>query len=183
MAQRKKGARPNRTLRARSAAKGAVAAGAEASPQARLQACMEKFDATKQKAIRAVRARMRKRLPAANELLYDYGRFFVLAYSMTEHPKDAIASIAARPDGVRLYLLHGPRLPDPQKLLRGSGTQVRYVVLEKPAMLASPEVEALLAAAIAFAGIETPKSKRGELVDRTPGQKKRASRDRAPRSR
>ena len=142
---------------------------------------MEKFDATRQKAIRAVRAGMRKRLPAADELLYDYGSFFVLAYSMTEHPKDAIASIAARPDGVRLYLLHGPRLPDPQKLLRGSGTQVRYVALEKPSMLTSPEVEALLAAAIAFAGIEMPKSKRGELVDRTPGQKKRASRGRAPR--
>lgn len=183
MAQRKQGVKPNRTQRARSVAKGAVAAGSDASPQARLQACMEKFDSNKQKAIRAVRARMRKRLPAANELLYDYGRFFVLAYSMAEHPKDAVASIAARPDGVRLYLLHGPRLPDPEKLLRGSGTQVRYVALEKPSMLASPEVEALLAAAIAFSGIEMPESKRGVLVDRTPGQKKRASRDRAPRSR
>lgn len=141
---------------------------------------MEKFDAAQQAAIRAVRTGMRKRLPAANELLYDYGSFFVLAYATTEHPKDAVASIAARPDGLRLYLLHGSRLPDPQKLLRGAGSQVRYVVLEKPGMLASSGVEALLAAAIAIAGIDMQKSQRGKLVDRTPGQKKRTDRRRTP---
>lgn len=183
MAQRKKGAKAAQPVLSRPRAIAPGAAREETSPQARLQLCMDKFDATKQKAIRTVRAGMRKRLPAANELLYDYGSFFVLAYSMTEHPKDAIASIAARPDGVRLYLLHGPRLPDPQKLLRGSGKQVRYVALERPSMLASTEVKALLAAAIAFAGIKMPSSKRGELVDRTAGQKKHASRGRSPRLR
>lgn len=180
MAQRKKDPKPARAARARSAAGASKAALATPSAQARLQECMAKFDAAQQAAIRAVRTGMRKRLPAANELLYDYGSFFVLAYATTEHPKDAVASIAARPDGLRLYLLHGPRLPDPQKLLRGAGSLVRYVVLERPGMLASSGVEALLAAAIAIAGIDMQKSQRGKLVDRTPGQKKRTDRRRTP---
>ena len=175
MAQKRKEAKAPRSTRTRTETAGSRSGRAKTTAQAKLQACMAKFDAVQQKAIRAVRSGMRKRLPAANELLYDYGSFFVLAYSMTEHPKEAIASIAARPDGVRLYLLHGPRLPDPQKLLRGTGMQVRYVALAKPSMLSDPGVEALLDAAIATAGVETSKEGRGQLVDRTVGQKKRAT--------
>lgn len=175
MAQRKTRSKSARPLRAKAPAVASGAATAAPTAQDRLRACMAKFDAAQQKAIRALRAGMRKRLPAANELLYDYGSFFVLAYSLTEHPKDAIASTAARPDGLRLYLMHGPSLPDPKKLLCGSGSQVRYVSIERPNMLASPDVEALIAAAISIGGIEMPKSQRGKLVDRTPGQKKRAA--------
>ncbi len=174
MAQKRKEAKAPRSTRTRTETAGSRCGRVKTSAQAQLQTCMAKFDASKQKSIRATRAGMRRRLPAANELLYDYGSFFVLAYSMTEHPKDAIASIAARPDGVRLYLLHGPRLPDPKKLLRGTGTQVRYVALAKPSMLSDPDVEALIAASIAASRIEMPKSGRGTLVDRTAGQKKSA---------
>lgn len=73
---------------------------------------------------------MRKRLPTANELLYDYKNFFVIAYSPTDHPTDGIVSIAARADGVRLYLMNGPRLPDPKKLLMGSGKETRFLRVE-----------------------------------------------------
>ena len=175
MAQKRKAPKAPRSTLEKKEATASRSGDAKTAAQSKLQACMAKFDAVQQKAIRAVRAGMRKRLPAANELFYDYGSFLVLAYSMTEHPKEAIASIAARPDGVRLYLLHGPRLSDPQKLLRGTGTQVRYVALAKPSMLSDAGVEALLAAAIAAAGVETSKEGRGQLVDRTVGQKKRAT--------
>ena len=175
MAQKRKAPKAPRSTLEKKEATASRSGDAKTAAQSKLQACMAKFDAVQQKAIRAVRSGMRKRLPAANELFYDYGSFFVLAYSMTEHPKEAIASIAARPDGVRLYLLHGPRLPDPQKLLRGTGTQVRYVALAKPGMLSDPGVEALLAAAIAAAGVEASKEGRGQLVDRTVGQKKRST--------
>src|SRR5262245_58502207 len=73
------------------------------SPAAQLASLISKFNAKEQKLIRAVRSAMRKWLPAAHELVYDYKTFFVITYSPTEKPYDGIVSIAARPDGVRLY--------------------------------------------------------------------------------
>ncbi len=77
--------------------------------------------------MRSVRATMRKRIPTANELAYDYASQVVIAYGPTDRGIDAIVSIARRPDGVRLYFNQGPRLPDPKVLLVGSGTQTRFI--------------------------------------------------------
>jgi hypothetical protein len=121
---------------------------AKRTPGAQLRSLIDKFDAKDQKLIRSVRSAVRKRLPSANELVYDYNTFFVISYSSTERPPDAIVATAARPDGVRLYLMQGPRLPDPQKLLMGSGKQTRFIRVEAARQLAHPDVEALIAAAI-----------------------------------
>jgi hypothetical protein len=137
------------------------------TPEAQLRSLIGKFDAEEQKLIRAVRAAVRRRLPTANELLYDYDRFFVIAYSPTEHPTDGIVSLAARPDGMRLYLMNGPRLPDPRKLLKGSGKQTRFIRVETAGHLAHPDVEALIAAAIGMAGVPLAAEGRGRLVTRT----------------
>src|SRR6266571_2512621 len=73
---------------------------------------------------------VRKRLPTANELVYDNYNFFVIGYSPTEKPSDSIVSIAARANGVGLCFIHGAGLPDPGKLLLGSGRQTRFIRLE-----------------------------------------------------
>ena len=146
---------------------------AKETPEARLRAYIGMFDAGRQKLIRSVRSALRKRLPAANELVYDYYTFFVVAYSATDHPMDAILSFAARPDGVRLYLMHGPRLPDPKKLLRGSGKQVRFIPVESARRLAHPDVEALIAASIDRAEVPLPSRGRGRLVIRSVSPKRR----------
>jgi hypothetical protein len=39
---------------------------------------------------------VRKKLPTAHELVYDNYNFFVIGYSATERPSDAIVSIAAK---------------------------------------------------------------------------------------
>ena len=140
---------------------------AKDTPQAQLRSLIEMFDLKTQRLIRSVRSAMRKRLPAANELVYDYRTFFVIAYSPTEHPTDAIVSTAARADGVRLYFMHGPQLPDPKKLLMGSGKQVRFIPVEAARQLAHPDVEALIAAAIEKAGVPLASSGRGKVVIRT----------------
>ena len=45
-------------------------------------------------------------------------------------------------------MLHPRRqLPDPHKILLGSGKQTRFIRIESAKVLASPEVEALIAAA------------------------------------
>jgi hypothetical protein len=45
------------------------------------------------RAIRAVRAALRKRLPTANELVYDNYNFFVIGYSPTLRPSDSFVSL------------------------------------------------------------------------------------------
>ncbi len=149
---------------------------AKVTPEAQLRSLIEKFDPRDQKLIRSVRSAVRKRLPSANELVYDYNTFFVISYSSTERPAEAIVATAARPDGVRLYLMQGPRLPDPKKLLMGSGKQTRFIRLEAARQLAHPDVEALIAAAIDQASAPLPSKGRGRLVIRTFGAKKRPRR-------
>ena len=103
-----------------------------------LKAFIAKFDAKDQRLIRAARSAMRKRLPTAHELVYDNYNFFVIGYSPSERPSDALFSIAARANAVSLCFLHGVQLPDPKKLLHGAGTQTRFVRLDSAERLAHP---------------------------------------------
>jgi hypothetical protein len=138
-----------------------------ASPETQLKAFVEKFDAKDQRLIRAVRSAVRRRFPTAHELVYDNYNFFVIGYSPTERPSDAIVSIAARANGVGLCFLQGAGLPDPKKLLLGSGTRNRFIRLESASRLAHPDVEALVAAAIERAKTPLPASGRGKLIIRS----------------
>ena len=140
-----------------------------------LRSLIAKFAPKDQTLIRAVRSAVRKRVPTANELVYDYSGKLVLGYSPTEHGKDGVLSIAAGPDGVRLYLGGGPRLPDPKKLLLGSGG-ARFILVESARRLAHPDIKALCAAAIARATVPLPSKGPGRLLDRSVAQKQRARR-------
>jgi hypothetical protein len=62
-----------------------------ADAQRQLAAFIHKFSPADQRLIRAVRHRLRKRFSSANELVYDNYNFFVIGYSPTERPSDAIA--------------------------------------------------------------------------------------------
>jgi hypothetical protein len=145
-------------------------------PQAQLKRFIAKFDARNAALIRAVRSAMRKRFPAANELVYDNYNFFVIGYGPTERPSDCFLSIAAGASGVGLCFIHGARLPDPKKILLGSGRQTRFIRLESAAVLARPAVRALIAAAVARAKIPMPASGRGELIIRSVSKKQRPRR-------
>ena len=146
---------------------------AKGTPEAQLRLFIENFDPKEQKLIRSVRSAVRKRLPTANELVYDYYIFFVIGYSPTDRPTDGIVAIAARADGVRLYLMHRTRLPDPKKLLLGSGKQTRFIRVEAASQLAHPDVDALIAAAIDQARVPLPSKARRRLVVRSVSAKRR----------
>jgi hypothetical protein len=122
---------------------------ASPDPAKQLEGFIAKFELKHQALIRAVRKALRKRLPTANELVYDNYNFFVIGYCPTERPSDCIVSIAAAANGVGLSFYRGATLPDPHHLLLGSGTQNRFIRLESAEKLALPEVEALIAAAVA----------------------------------
>ena len=141
-----------------------------------LQGFIDKFDPTHAALIRSVRKALRKRFPAANELVWDNYNFLVIGYSPTERPSDSIVSIAAASNGVGLAFYYGATLPDPHKLLLGSGSQNRFIRLESAATLARPEVEQLIDAAVAQAKAPLPAGGRGKLIIRSISEKQRPRR-------
>jgi len=145
-----------------------------------LASFIAKFSPADQKLIRSVRRAMRKRLPTANEMVYDNYNFLVIGYGPNERPSDAIFSIAARANGVGLCLIRGAGLPDPHRLLEGSGNQTRFIRLESAATLDRPEVEALMALAIARSRVPLPRAGRGRLIIRSIAAKQRPRKRPAP---
>jgi hypothetical protein len=135
-----------------------------------------KFDPTVAKTIRSCRSALRKRLPTANEIVYDNYNFFVIGYSSTERPSDCIVSLAAGANGVGLSFYYGSTLPDPHKILLGSGSQNRFVRLPTAKTLADPKVEALIKAAIAQAKGPLPKTGKGRLIIKSISAKQRPRR-------
>ena len=147
-----------------------------ASGEDQLESFIDKFDAKTAALIRSVRKTLRKRLPTADELVYDNYNFFVIGYCSTERPSDCIVSIAAAANGVGLSFYYGASLPDPLKLLLGSGSQNRFIRIESAATLAHPGVEDLIAAAIAQAARPLPASGRGKLIIRSISKKQKPRR-------
>src|SRR6185295_17183873 len=105
------------------------------NPEALLRGFVDKFDPENRRLIRAVRRALRQRFATAFELAYDNYNFFVLGYSPTERPSDAVVSMAAGANGVGLCFIRGATLPDPHKLLLGSGNQTRFIRLESADVL------------------------------------------------
>ena len=150
--------------------------GAEATPEAQLRSYIEKLDPKHQKLFQSVRAALRKRFPTANELAYDYSHSLVISYSPTSNGIDAPVAIAARDGGVLLYFNQGPQLPDPKRILQGSGKQTRFIQVEAASRLAHPDVKPLIAATIEQAKIPLPSEGKGSLIIKSAAAKKRPRR-------
>ena len=144
----------------------------EPTPEAQLRSYIDRLDPKNQKLFRSVRAALRKRFPTANELAYDYKTFVVIGYSPTENGIDGVVAITGRDTGVFLYFSQGPRLPDPKRLLRGSGKQTRFIQVEAASQFAHPDVEALIAATIDQARVPLPPKGKGGLIIKSDGAKK-----------
>ena len=148
----------------------------KASPEARVRAFIDKFDPDNRVLIRAVRKVLRKRFATAYELAYDNYNFFVLGYSPTERPSDAVVSLAAGANGVGVCFIQGARLPDPKRILQGSGNQTRFLRVPAVAVLARPEVQALLEAAVAHSSAPFRANGKQTLIIRSVSAKQRPRR-------
>lgn len=151
------------------------------SAENQLAGFIDKFTPEMATAIRAARAALRKRLPTANELVYDNYNFFVIGYSSTLRPSDCFAQLVADAHGVRLAFYYGSTLPDPAGILLGGGNQNRFIRLASARELGKPEVEALIRAAIAQGKAPLPATGRGTLVIRSVSAKQRPRRVAAKR--
>ena len=146
------------------------------SPEAQLRAFIGKFAPPQQKAIRAARRALRQRFPTANELVYDNYNFFVIGYSPTLRPSDAIVSLTATRNGLGLCFVQGASLPDPKQLLLGSGRQTRFIRLPSPEVMAQSDVNALIRAAIRNSDVPLPKTGKRVLVIRSVSAQQRRRR-------
>ena len=146
------------------------------TPEAQLKGFVDKFDPKHRSLIRAARKVLRRRFPAGYELVYDNYNFFVIGYSPTERPSDAIVSLTGGASGIGLCFIHGAKLRDPTKRLHGSGNQTRFIRLPSADVLNDPDVEALIAAAIAHAKTPLRADGRGRLIIRSVSAKQRPRR-------
>jgi hypothetical protein len=168
--------RTRREGRARKPVKPSAKPKSAETPARQLAKFLAKFDPAMARRIRSVRAALRRRMPTAVELVYDNYNFFVIGYGPTERASDAIVSLAANAKNVGLAFIYGAKLPDPQKILQGSGSQTRFIRLESAATLAKPAVEALIRAAIARGKAPLPKTGGGYLVIKSVSIKQRPRR-------
>ena len=160
----------------RSTSRGARSLPAEEPPrvaEARLAEFIAKFSPEHQRMIRAVRKRLRERFTGAYELAYDNYNFFVIGYSPSERPSDAIVSMACGSNGVGLCFIHGAKLPDPTGILEGSGKQTRFIHLDSPELLGQADVEALIAEAIARSKAPLSATQPGRLIIKSVSAKQR----------
>ena len=146
------------------------------SPEKQLAGFIAKFEPKYAKLIRECRAELRSLLPATFELVYDNYNFFVIGYCTTPRSSDCIVSIAAAANGVLLSFYYGATLPDPEKILQGSGKQNRFIRIGDAGILRQPAVVALIHSAAGMAKTPLPKTGGGELVIQSISAKQRPRR-------
>jgi len=149
---------------------------AKASPEAQLETFIRKFTPALAAQLRAVLKKMRGRLPGAIELVYDNYNALAIAFASGERLKDVVFSIAAYPRWVSLFFAAGIGLDDPDKRLKGSGSRIRHIVLDTPAMLDDPAVKKLMAQALKLAGNPIDKKLPGRIVIKSISAKQRPRR-------
>ena len=128
---------------------------------------------------KALRARLRDRLPGLSEIVYTYENqnALVIAYSPTENGYEGLFSLGLYPDGARLFFAQGARLSksDPNGLLQGRAG-VRHVALRSVTDFDREEVASLMAAALRLAKLSLDASATGSVIIKAEAQKRRARR-------
>jgi hypothetical protein len=145
-------------------------------PEEQLASFMAKFTPEIAALAGAIRAEMRKLYPTALELVYDNYNALAIGYGPTERTSEAIFSIALYPRWVSLFFLQGAGLPDPDKILRGSGKVAKHVVLPSPDTLKSPAIQALMDEATARAKVAFDPRGAHRLIIKSISEKQRPRR-------
>jgi hypothetical protein len=148
-------------------------AAARRAAEAQLRALIDKFAPAHLRLVAAMRRSLRKRLPTAHELVYEYRNqgAVVISFSPNERGYEGVLAIRADANGVKLYFTRGKELPDPEKLLQGS-SQTRWIDVESASTLIRPVVASLIEEAIARNPVPFERAGRGSVVIRSESAKK-----------
>ena len=110
---------------------------------------------------------MRKCAPGSVEFVYDNSYALVIGFGPNERPSDALFSIVLYPRHVTLCFLQGALLDDREKILQGSGNQVRHIrLIPDASVLDRPGIRALIAQAIKSSDVPLAKTHRRKLIIR-----------------
>ena len=138
------------------------------TPREQLNTFLRRFSPDIARTARSALAKLRKLTPGATEMVYDNYRGLVVGFGPSDRPSDAVLSIAIYSGRIALcFIQNAPRLPDPQHLLRGSGSVARHIRLESAATLDDPAVLALIAAARSRSRVPFDPSCRRRLIIRS----------------
>lgn len=149
------------------------------SPAAQLNAFVARYSPDIAKQVRAMLKTLRARLPGAVEMVYDNYYALVIGFCPVERASEVILSLAVYPDHISLCFFAGDRLPDPGKLLQGSGKISRHIRLEGPEMLDRPAVKALIKGAIADS-LPLDRKQKGRIVIAAVAKNRRSRRTKVP---
>jgi hypothetical protein len=146
------------------------------SPQSQLDAFISRYSPEVAADGRAALAKLRRLVPGAVELVYDNYNWLVVGFCPSERASDAVLSLVFAPRWITLcFLQNGPELPDPHRLLRGSGKRVRNVRLDSAKDLDKPAVRSLITEALTRAEVPIHAGRR-RLVIRSISAKQRPRR-------
>lgn len=115
---------------------------------AQLDGFIDKFTPEVAALTRALIGKMKARVPGAIILVYDNYNALAIGFGPSEKAGQAVMSLAVMPRWVTLCFLFGAGLPDPQRLLQGSGSRVRHIRLHAAEAFDDPHVQNLVAAAL-----------------------------------
>jgi hypothetical protein len=124
------------------------------SAKRQISAFIDKFSPEVAGQFRTARAHVRKFFPRGYELVYDNYNAFGCGYSTTLINSGVQVSIVAYPRWVTLFFFQGKNLPDPKKLLQGSGARIRSIRLQPISLVKSQVVHELLRQAIVRCEVE-----------------------------
>lgn len=142
-------------------------------PDAALAGFLARFDPDIAADARAAMARLQRRLPMADAMIYDNYNGLVMGFSPNERPSDAVLSILAVADHITLCFLQGAAMTDPYGLLKGGGTTVRHMRLPDPAMLDDPKISHLIDIALASAKVPMVEGRAGRMYVKSVSAKQR----------
>jgi hypothetical protein len=146
------------------------------SPQSQLDDFLDKYAPEIATMARDCLKTMRARLPGATQLVYDNYNALAIGFAPSDRPSEAIFSIVLYPRYVTLFFLQGVNLPDPKKLLQGSGTKVRHIRLERSADLDKPAIRKLMLVAMKNAKTPIEPAAPARLIIRSISAKQRPRR-------
>ncbi len=132
--------------------------------EAELSTLVDEFTPDRAPLITALRKSLRKRLPTAHEVVYEYRDCFVTSFSPSGHGFEGVLAIRGSADAVKIYFNQGKDLPDPEKLLQGSAGQVRFICVGGASDLARPPVARLIDEAIARNRVPFATAGQGSVV-------------------
>ena len=147
--------------------------------EAQLDGFIDKFTPEVAALTRALMVKTKARIPGATIMVYDNYNALAIGFGPSDRAGQAVLSLAVMPRWVTLCFLRGVGLPDPHRLLNGSGSQVRHVRLHTPNAFDDPRVQDLIGAALQRCEPAIDQAREQKLIIKSISAKQRPRRPKA----